>query len=413
MAEVSGHVKLRERKRGNQWYLKYRAPSGKQVEQKLGPAWQERSRPPAGYFTRKMADAALAELLTDLRRGAIPDPGARSGKTFADAVAAWLYYVEHEKARRVSTVRGYRAVGRLLEKEFGAETSLEEIDTDRIDTYRRKMLSEGKVTRRTAQQRLVLLHGVLARAKANRWVPTNEADLVERVNLVRSDEFNVLTVDQVEAVAAEASGMYAAAIKVAAYTGLRTGELRALRWRDVDVLGASLRVVRNMPIGGEEGAPKSGHGRSVPLVDQAIVVLDALSKREDFTGDDDRVFPNEAGEMLSDDALRSALYDAMEAAGIDRKTFPAKDGFVFHDLRHTFGTLAAQLEASLVEIQAWMGHAQISTTMRYAHHVPKHGAARRLTEGIARLQEGDEATSPETSPEQPKTTSNHEQLSAA
>jgi integrase len=408
MGEVSGHVKLRERQRGDQWYLKYRAASGKQLERKLGPAWSERSRPPAGHYTEKMAEAALAELLTDLRRGDIPDPGARSGKTLGDAVAAWLYYVEHEKARRASTVRGYRQVGGLLETEFGAETPLEEIDTDRIDTYRRELLADGKVSRRTAQQRLVLLHGVLSRAKANRWVPINAADLVERVNLVRSEEFNVLGVEQVEAVAGRATGMYAAAIKVAAFTGLRTGELRALRWRDVDVLAASLRVVRNMPIGGEEGAPKSGRGRSVPLVDQAIVALDALSRREHFTGDDDRVFPNEVGQMLSDDALRTALYEAMEAAGIDRKAFPAKEGFVFHDLRHTFGTLAASLGASLVEIQAWMGHAQIATTMRYAHHVPKHDAARRLTEGIERLQAGEGETSPETSPEQPKSTRNNE-----
>jgi len=87
MATVSGHVKLAKRKRGEQFYLKYRTPSGKQLERKLGPAWTERSRPPAGHYTRKMADEALQNLLTDLRRGTVPDPGDRSGKTFKDAVA--------------------------------------------------------------------------------------------------------------------------------------------------------------------------------------------------------------------------------------------------------------------------------------------------------------------------------------
>jgi integrase len=110
----------------------------------------------------------------------------------------------------------------------------------------------------------------------------------------------------------------------------------------VDFVGASIRVIRNMPVGGEEGAPKSGKGRSVPLIDQAARALDGLSRREHFTAPDDRVFPSNVGGMLGDDALRDAFYAAMEAAGIDRKSLPAKEGFVFHDLRHTFGTLGAQ-----------------------------------------------------------------------
>jgi hypothetical protein len=72
MPAVTGHAKLREGKRGDVWYLRFRTPSGKQVEKRLGPAWAERSRPPAGHFTRKGAEAELAALLTDLRRG--PDP---------------------------------------------------------------------------------------------------------------------------------------------------------------------------------------------------------------------------------------------------------------------------------------------------------------------------------------------------
>lgn len=75
MATVTGHVKLARRKRGDQWYLRYRTPSGKSVEKRLGPVWTERSRPPAGHFTRKMAEEALSALLTDIRRGEMPgDP---------------------------------------------------------------------------------------------------------------------------------------------------------------------------------------------------------------------------------------------------------------------------------------------------------------------------------------------------
>ena len=108
MATVTGHVKLVKRKRGDKFYVKYRMPSGKQVMKLLGPAWTERSRPPAGNYTRRPAEESLSALLTDIRRGEVPDPGDRGGKVLADAVAEWLRYVEHEKDRRPSTVRDYR-----------------------------------------------------------------------------------------------------------------------------------------------------------------------------------------------------------------------------------------------------------------------------------------------------------------
>ena len=136
-ASVSGHVKLAKRKHGDQWYVKYRLPSGRQVEKRLGPAWSGRGPRPPGYHTRKSAEAQLAAILTDARRGALPDPGARSGRAFADAVAEWLRYTEHERGRKRSTLRDYRnaANGQLL-PEFGAETPLEEITARRIEAYR-------------------------------------------------------------------------------------------------------------------------------------------------------------------------------------------------------------------------------------------------------------------------------------
>jgi integrase len=93
--------------------------------------------------------------------------------------------------------------------------------------------------------------------------------------------------------------------------------------------------------------------------------------------------------MLGEDVLRDALYPAMKAAGIDRLSFPAHGGFVFHDLRHTFGTLAVQVWA-LCDVQAYMGHADIQTTMRYVHFVPKVGAAREFTDAVQRMKEASE-----------------------
>ena len=70
-ATASGHVFCVERKRGPQWYAKFRV-GGKQIQKRLGPAWIVGGPPPDGYFTRKTAEAELAAILTDARRGGLP-----------------------------------------------------------------------------------------------------------------------------------------------------------------------------------------------------------------------------------------------------------------------------------------------------------------------------------------------------
>ncbi|HEY1508535.1 MAG TPA: hypothetical protein VGF93_06010, partial [Solirubrobacteraceae bacterium] len=78
----TGHVFRVERARGASWYAKYRLPDGRQVQKKLGPAWTQRGRPPAGYFTKRRAEAWLREVLDQARRGTLPGM-VRTGATFA------------------------------------------------------------------------------------------------------------------------------------------------------------------------------------------------------------------------------------------------------------------------------------------------------------------------------------------
>ena len=397
MARVTGHIRKVDRKRGSQWYLRWRGADGKQGQKLLGPAWEmKRGRPPAGYFTERMAEEALDEKMVDLRRGEIPEQGVVDGKTFGDAVEEWLRYCRDDRGLEESTLGSYRTAARgPLTEELGGDTPLAKIDQDRIERYRTKMLAEDStLSRRSAQKYLVNLGSIFKRARRLKWIAIDPTADVEPINLKRSGDFNVLTVAQVETVASKAgvdvteeqAQMFQAAITTAAFTGLRTGELRALQWRDVDFVNAMIHVRTNRPIGGSEKAPKSDQVRSVPLMDDAAAALDGLSQREHFTDATDRVFPNPTGGMLGDDALRDQLYAAMDAAGIDRTSFPVKPGFRFHDLRHVFGTLAVQVWP-LSDVQAYMGHADIQTTMRYVHHIPKTKAAREFTEAVQKMRE--------------------------
>jgi len=240
---------------------------------------------------------------------------------------------------------------------------------------------------------LVILQGIFRRAQRHWGLTVNPAVGIERQPVRRSGEFRVLSPEQVHALArAAASEQDAAIYTTAAFAGLRLGEVRALRWRDVDF---SLRVihVRRSYVLSAEDSPKSGRVRAVPLSDQVARTLEALSRRPHYTAPNDLVFPGPEGAYLEDSALRRRFYNAMAAAELEHLRF--------HDLRHTFGTLAVQV-FPLSDVKAYMGHADIATTMIYVHHVPRHDAADRLS-----AQLGSAATAVELSAADPAVDAEH------
>jgi integrase len=87
------------------------------------------------------------------------------------------------------------------------------------------------------------------------------------------------------------------------------------------------------------------------------------------------VFASRFGGHLDASALRRRFVDATGRAGL--RTLP------FHSLRHFFGSMAVN-KASLVQVQAWMGHAHIQTTARYLHHRTQREDAALLAEAFAR-----------------------------
>jgi integrase len=376
--KVSGRVYIRKRKRADQWYVQYRVGE-RRFNRRLGPVWKERGRPPEGFFTKRKAQEALDAILTDARRGELPGAEPmRDHHTYGEACREWLRYVEHEKGGSPSTARDYANAARSrLIPLFGKDTPVATISTQDIDAVREKLLAEGELSRRTVQKLLVLNYGILKRAKRKGWIPVNPAEDAERVTVKPSGDFNVLAPEEVMAVARNADDEQDAALFIfAGFTGLRMGELLALRCEDVD-FAASAVLVRHNWVRGRLKKPKSGKVRSVPLIDQAATALEALSRRANFTQPGDLVFVSETGTYVDAYDLRQRFYGALKRAGLGHKR-QVDQPLRFHDLRHTFGTLAVQVWP-LVDVQSYMGHANINTTMVYAHHVPKRDAAETLT----------------------------------
>lgn len=145
-------------------------------------------------------------------------------------------------------------------------------------------------------------------------------------------------------------------VLLALNTGMRRGELFNLAWRDVDL---DRRLVTVAGTGA-----KSGRTRHIPLNPEAFTVL--TDWRNQSAGDTARVFPSPVtGKRL--DNINKAWREIMKQAKVT--------GFRFHDLRHTFASNLVMRSVDLRTVQELLGHADIETTLRYAHLAPEHKAA--------------------------------------
>jgi integrase len=436
---VRGRVTVEERKGGRVYVASWIRANGRQTRKVLGPAWVRDSgkRTPRGavvwraaagtkpddtYVTPRDADDALQALLGAERSKPV-EKRSTPGKTWGDAVDGWLQRAESVRDIAPTTLQNYRSIVSSLEGEgLPRSLPLRQVTPRLVEKVQRDLLArvdpslkrkDGGIARKTVSNRMLVVQGVIGYAQGRGWIGADPTAGVELIGAPRpSVDFNVLEPSQVELVARtiaevtddelprmrngavdehalasarRARAMWSELVRVAAYTGLRFGELRALRWRDVDFAGEVVRVSQNLPSSSPKGAkarmPKSKKGRSVPLIAPAVAALDRVSRLGHADGEEDLVFPTLRGGMQDAGRVRDAFYEALTRAGLGRLRESARP-IVLHDLRHTFGTIAVRV-FPVTDVQAYLGHADIATTMRYVHHVPRSDAARRLTEAFS------------------------------
>jgi integrase len=398
---VSGHIYVKSRVKGPIWYMRVRLPHGGEERKMIGPVWTGTGRTPDGYFTKRTAQAVLDARLTDLRRGVgIP---SRTGVTFRDAAEHWYLHRGQQEGWKPSTKRDYRsALDRHLLPAFG-EWRLEDVTTQAIESWRAAGLAQRAkkgdketkkegITERTAAKLVTIIGGVYEQARRTyKLTAPNPARDVSRIRLrYNPEQFAFYTPEEVHALvraaenpvseepltdeAVAAAAQDGAIFLTAAFTGCRLGEVLALRVRDVDFEAESVRVFGSVDIKEGVGTPKSGKGRTVPMVPDVAQTLARVLQRDRFSTPDDFVFVGVDGRYLDGSALRRRYRAAQKTA----KLQPIR----FHDLRHTFGSLAITQAESVRELQDWMGHADARTTARYVHYKPRKSEARRLGEAF-------------------------------
>lgn len=403
---LSEHVRNRGTRRdgSTKWQARFRHPSPDDYT-KPDPTgrWVEKT-----FRTKEAARSWLRTELRAIESGSWAGSQVRTGITFGEAAEGWLAYLVSKRRIKPSTERDHRcSLDAYLLPEFG-ERHIEKIKTAELDRWINELKPARATTRplspRTRNKLLIVANGVFEHARRRHGLQRNPVVDVERFeekdNTRALGDFEVYSRDEVWALvrAAEAGAhrntrlpaggvhvrdrnrerrtdedrLDAAIYLTAALTGLRRGELLGLRWRDVNFTDELLVVCRSYS-GGHLTSPKSGKRRSVPMIEEVAAVLARLGQRPRHTGDDDLVFTMDGG-FLDGSALRRRYDRTVKAAGLR----PLR----FHDLRHTFGSIAIR-HASLIEVQAWMGHADVRTTERYLHTKTGKDAASRLRGAFA------------------------------
>ena len=390
---------------------KWRDSTGTQQYRRVGKAWVERNsagqwatrpgRAPADYLDRRAAERRLDALVAEIE-AEIGLAKTDKQATLADVAPQYLEFAEHTQRIKPSTLREYARLlaaagprtrlggdhlARIM-REFGARPMAKVASSD-IERFLRQLDREGVSARNVNMHRQVLANVFEYATRSDALaLPVNPVRNVDKRREDYSKPPATFTAEEVLAISRAArEGLHrsespvaptaeqmqvdeqdAALFLVAGFAGLRQGELRALRWRNVRFSDQTLIVDAGMSAG-VETTTKSGKWRAVPLATDAAIALDALSRRGKFTGEDDYVFSGPAGDPLDESALRKRYRRARDAAGAPR--------LPFHHLRHTFATLSIRV-LDPASVQAMMGHSKITTTERYLHARPLSDLADRL-----------------------------------
>lgn len=257
-----------------------------------------------------------------------------------------------ETNNKPSEVQSKRSTLRVHLTPFFGRMRLDAIGLREIELFKAKKLKE-KMAPKSINNHLTILRRLLA--VAVEWGQLTHIPLVKWLR-VPDPEFDFFTFDEAERLVAGADGLWQPMITLALKTGLRLGELLALRWDDVDLVNGRL-VVRRAAARGVIGTPKNGRSREIPLSADA---LRALKGHRHLKGE--LVFSDEKGKLLAKTATKWPLWRACKRAGLRR--------IGWHVLRHTFASHLVMRGAPIKAAQELLGHSTVEMTMRYAHLSP-------------------------------------------
>jgi len=368
----------------------------------------------SGFRTRKEAEEALNEILGTLQHGTYVQPARINLGEYLRA--EWLPAVK--STIRASTYTSYEShVLTHLIPGLGP-IPLQKLSGSAINAFYAKLLVEGRVSRRkppdpgtspkkdapepelkplsptTVRHIHVTLHRALRDAVRWRRIQRNPADSADppAVRQTEANEMKTWTGEQLKTFfeTMRADRLFPL-WRTVAMTGLRRGEALGLRWRDVDLEGASIAVRQALVTAGYEvrfSEPKTRRGRrALPLDAETVAILTEWRKAQKAerlkwgpawtnTG---LVFTRENGVAWHPDRITKLFEYAVKRSGLPR--------IRLHDLRHTHATLALAAGINPKTVSDRLGHASVAFTLDvYSHSIP--AVAQDAADRIAALVSG-------------------------
>jgi len=349
--------------------------------EKRGPGrWRARYRGPDGRersqtFDRKVdAERWLAQVETDKARGQWVDP-AGGRITFGSWFAEWMATTTD---LRSNTRQLYEYLGRrYLVPAFGAMelAKVTAIDIRRwLAGMRRTSLSANTVAKAYR-----LLSRLMTTA-ADEGLIGRSPCVIKGAGTEHLPEMKFATVGQVGELADAVGPRYRALVLLAAFGGLRWGELAGLRRRRVDLLHRTVAVAEILTeVNGklDIGPPKTDAGRRTVVLSAFLVdeLATHMAQRGE-AGPEGLVFPAPIGGPMRRSNFRRRTWEpATRRVGVP--------GLRFHDLRHSAGTLSAVAGATTKELMARMGHSSPRAALIYQHATTERDGA--IADALDRL----------------------------
>jgi integrase len=381
---MPGHIK----KRGAKWRARFPDPL------RGGTTQIERS-----FATKVEAQDWLLDMQHSAKTGQFIDPAA-SARTLGDVVTEWR---ETWTDSEPKTKAGYESIlNKHILPRFG-KARLSAITPDAVQ----KMVNELAATKapNTVRRVYTVLRSILALAVRRRYLASNAAEAAKLPKKApRNRERLYLSAPEVRTLAEAMPERYRVAVYVAAYCGLRAGELWALRRRDVDLLHGELHVrqaLKDINTTSEHltaaekgllfGPTKTHAARKLALPDpiKNMLAEHLTGPIPGGTGPDALVFTSPEGGPVRHGLFYARVFKptlvGVNSKDPKRRRAPALPkayhGLRWHDLRHTCAALSLAVNPNLAMVQARLGHEDIRTTINiYGHLLPSVEAA--LAEGL-------------------------------
>jgi integrase len=326
------------------------------------------------FEKKKDAEGYRANTLHEVKEGTHTAPSASI--TVSQAASLWLERAELEGLER-STTKSY--VGHLrwhINPLLGA-MKLADLTTPRVQAFANDLIGrpyaddpKRKLSRSMARKVLGSLKGIIREAQRKGKISKDPAGPVsikvpKRGTRKIKPGRDFPSKAEVSAMLGKTAGRQRPLIVTAVFTGMRSSELRGLRWEDCDLDAKLIHVRQRADAWGKMGAPKSEAGeRTIPMTP---MVVNALKEWKPACPPGALVFANKRAKVADHSDIAKKFYALQVEAGIE----PARYGF--HTLRHFFASWLIEQAFSPKKVQGILGHASMAMTYdTYGHMFPNH-----------------------------------------